>query len=455
VALTAAGRILYVGGKRTRIDYVLPRDDQLVSLAASRYLLCGSRPDRTVSCWGETGPIAAAAGAFAQIWVAGAQGCGLRDDGSAACWADRSAPVEVPGGPYQQFPGICGLRPDGTIHCPFPGSAASSAPLGRFTKLLASTDGLCALASDGLILCWGGGPGAMAARAPVTGKFLDFHYGDGQGCGERDDGAWVCWGTNVNGEGTLPEEDRYTRIGLGCALDRAGAIHCWTSSAAPPFKWPSGTFVEVDGTEAGACALPSAGLAQCWQSSPIFEGTPPTTPVRNLRVSGARSCALGRDSGALECWTTITGLRPVPTGKFDQFDQVSGVGCGVRPEGRIECWGSYDTYAVITQAPTTGIFKQVSVASDRFGCALRTSGEITCWGPATPPVAPPGPFVEVAASGSFDRTYAVGLRADGSLAAFGDRAPAVPAGKFIQLNRDGGCALTDAGAIRCWDAVWR
>ena len=101
-----------------------------------------------------------------------------------------------------------------------------------------------------------------------------------------------------------------------------------------------------------------------------------------------------------------------------------------------------------------GTYAAVSAGYD-FAVGIRTDGTLAAWGsdPGGTGVlnCPSGTFSAVAASGS----WAVGLRADGTLAAWGDDSYGemdVPAGTFTEVSAQGffGSALRSDGTVAVW-----
>ncbi len=135
-------------------------------------------------------------GQFTALSVGGAHSCGLRTDGTIACWGDNDmGELFAPSG---QFTAVssgafhsCGLRVDGIIECW--GEAASfqwEIPPGQFVDVTSGSLHSCGLRVDGTVACW---PELMA-RAPTTGDFIYISAGGaGQTCGVHSDTTVECW----------------------------------------------------------------------------------------------------------------------------------------------------------------------------------------------------------------------------------------------------------------------
>ena len=54
---------------------------------------------------------------------------------------------------------------------------------------------VCAIATDGLIMCWGEDSEGQVSERPTSGHFTQISSGDNHTCALRDDGAVICWGS--------------------------------------------------------------------------------------------------------------------------------------------------------------------------------------------------------------------------------------------------------------------
>ena len=153
-----------------------------LSVSAGDWHSCGLRADRSVACWGVVtghpgrGPSQNTAiivggparpevprGSFASISAGEIHSCGLKTDGSLACWGNYQ-PGEG-GTPSDSFTYVsvgdqytCGVRTDGSVACWRPTSSSSGwAPPsdGSFTYVDTGLPGACGVREDGSITCWG------------------------------------------------------------------------------------------------------------------------------------------------------------------------------------------------------------------------------------------------------------------------------------------------------------
>jgi hypothetical protein len=157
--------------------------------------------DGTLLCWGSNGTtnctvyparagqLEAPTGSFKELWTRGITSCALRDDDSLACWG-AGAPGDDPAELYCNAPAnhgqatppagafrsvsiglkhACGVRADGTVACWGAGTEAredcglggathcgqSAAPSGTFVEVAAGGFHSCAMTADRKIECWG------------------------------------------------------------------------------------------------------------------------------------------------------------------------------------------------------------------------------------------------------------------------------------------------------------
>jgi alpha-tubulin suppressor-like RCC1 family protein len=275
---------------------------------------CGLATDGNTYCWGgndagqvgngamvQTTPLRRFAGrTFTQISVGRNHVCGLTGGGVAYCWGDNtfkelgcldadprctsgdaSGNSPVAGGAIrftwigvgQQF--TCGLDAAGVAYCwgyNVEGECAAGAtssfvstptPIAgalAFTQLAVGGKGVCGIATDGSIYCWGVNDGgatdaccnAIAVvtpnKVPLPGGAIPASVSGGSlpSCAVSTAGAVYCWGTN-----------RLGAMGLGNAVDNGP----WTPTLVPGLA--SIAFV-VTSFDYYACAVTTTGERYCW-----------------------------------------------------------------------------------------------------------------------------------------------------------------------------------------------
>ena len=330
---------------------------------------------------------------------------------------------------------------------------------------------------------------ASGVEAPVPerdgGVFVVVSVGESHGCGLRADGSVHCWGDNFSGAAS-PPEGVFTMIDAGygstCGVLVSGAGRCWGHLESPPSE-----FVTLGVGMANICGVLLGGQElECWgpQTYGTDEAIDHTDGEFVSVKAGASSMCAQRSNGELECWGDNTVYvfegdlvesssrhccqSVAPEGVFVDYSVGFQHACGLRPDGRVECWGD-DGYG--QSSPPEGVFVSVS-AGGKVSCGLRLGGQVECWGgrrtKGRERVAAPSPagiFVAVDAGGLV--VCGVDVRGaiecwDSSPAGDSDYMPAgwlmslttarAPAGEFVALAADGDftCALGVGDDLACW-----
>ncbi|WP_419551559.1 RCC1 domain-containing protein [Candidatus Poriferisodalis sp.] len=161
-------------------------DGTFTAISTGQYHSCGIKTDGTVACWGSNfqGRSDAPDGTFRAISAGRDLSCGIKTDGTVACWGSnqhrscqqgadgwectdvRSNQLDAPegtftalsvGGPsYAGHAQSCGIKTDGTVACWGNNDwGQSDAPGGTFTAVSAGNAHTCGIKSNGTIACWG------------------------------------------------------------------------------------------------------------------------------------------------------------------------------------------------------------------------------------------------------------------------------------------------------------
>jgi hypothetical protein len=146
----------------------------------------------------EAGP--ASPKGFASVSAGSSFTCGVKTDGTLACWGmDGVGQTTPPSGTFVSVSvgscaHACGVRTNGTIACwGSNGSNASKPPTGTFTYVGAGCDHTCGIRSDGTVACWG--LNDVFQTEPPAGTFVSIGVGANYACGIRPDGTPLPPGT--------------------------------------------------------------------------------------------------------------------------------------------------------------------------------------------------------------------------------------------------------------------
>ena len=366
-----------------------------LALLVSSVVACGGGgPAQPPNFESRTTPVRVAGAAdFLALATGAGHTCGVREDGTAACWG------------WNLF-GQLGTGTSGDIrNTPVP-----VAGLTNVRAIAAGNEHTCALHQDSTASCWGkndfgqvgdGTAGAQAfrptaARVPGLTGVVALAAGGYTSCALMQGGGVRCWGLNSFGQvgdGTLGSGQNRstptavvglanaTAISVGsshtCAVRATGTVACWglngfgqlgdgtSENRASPTALSGQVTVAAVSAGGGHTCVIGSGRARCVGannsgqlgaglpvgSSPLVDVAQLTT-VESLAAGSAHTCAVLRDR-TVHCWGAggegqlgngASANSTVPT----RVVGLSGVGvvstggghaCALRMDKSAACWG--------------------------------------------------------------------------------------------------------------------
>ncbi len=327
--------------------------------------------------------------------------------------------------------------------------------------------------------------------APDDGTLIAISSGELHTCGLRTDGTAVCWGSNLYGQSSPPEGERFKAISSSgvftCALRQDGTPVCWGVEGADHrlvtenldysvlLSPPKGErFTAIDTSPSQACGLRTNGTVVCWGVADFMNWEQPREDGRFNSVSVGRShvCAIGTDRRVV-CWSVHIDYEiidsPSGMGSVEDLSSSGGHACAILDDATIHCWVpetlTYSSDRGQGDAPESGQFKVVEMGNG-YGCALHLNGSPVCWGlsqyelnvmgggrtfgDAVGQNEPPSgeAFTEI----SLGRLHACGLREDGTPVCWGIDAHGMEEGQYTVLSGGEGraCGVRPHGIVECW-----
>ena len=510
--------------------------------------------DSTVSCWGDGfEPLAAMDGHFDSVVVGGYHACGLRTGGVVSCWwmnlgfqaliqavADADPEfmetmdwkmTDAPGGRFSDLDASmylsCGVRTNGTIACwgrndsvyeqfnrlqitrPLdattggdhmhaPASTPDTRPLdattggdhmhapastpdpqpvrtlevfhdNSYTYLYTPTPGTRTADSVASDPCDGptrsspidpasGEVCGEQERTPPRGEFTAIAAGAWQTCAIRTDHTVACWGINPYedyGQARAPRGE-FTAIATGiwhsCAIRTDRTAVCWGRDTKERLQPP----VVVAG-DWRYCAIRTDDTVTCRNSSDYSDRQvqPIQIEFTAITAGGLHSCGIRTDDTVV-CWGTSDAGAPQEDWEFTAISAGARHSCGIRTDRTATCWADdsdYKHYGRVKDTPA-GEFTAIAVGG-AHACGITPDRAATCWGSDAlgQLQAPDGEFAAIA-TGAW---HSCAIRTDRTIACWGDdqyRQTHAPDGQFVAITAGvwHSCGIRTDRTIACWGA---
>jgi len=461
-------------------------------IAAHEYRTCASLDAGGVKCWGngtvEPTSVPDLTAVVDAVCTGNELSCArLASNGSVACWGTNF------GGSAVALPEL--------------GTGVLSLSCGRFHACAVTNGGAAKCWGANFFGQLGDGSTTTSWTAVgVSGldsEVAEVAAGSQSSCARLAAGGVRCWGLNSDGQlgdGTtvdslvpvevtgLSSTPKALTVGWShaCALLFSGGVECWGLACGGLLgngaKNSHTTPVDVAGLGTGvralsagyyhSCAVTASGEAKCWglNDECTLGGGYSSTAGGLVAVSGLpavqevaagayHSCAR-TEAGDVKCWgrgneaqlgrgSLSSSCAPVSVaGLADASVRTIRTGpnhtCALLETGEARCWG-YDPRGQLACATSTGLVDTACPVAGLGGaalagiapgashtCAVTTGGAAKCWGANF--------FGQLGDGSTSDRNRPVGVIGLG----------AGVAGIFAGTRSPGSCAVTDAGAARCW-----
>ena len=392
-----------------------------------------------------------------------------------------------------------------------PAESQSLSPMTDVAELAVGHAHACALSNSGGVKCWGLNNFGQLGNGTTTNSYIavqvvglqsgvaSISAGYRHTCAVTDAGGVKCWGKNLLGQlgdgtttmRTTPVDVSGLSSGVAtvsaggdhtCALDTDGELRCWGFNGdgelgignrdrqTTPVPVIGGQNIAAVATGySTTCAITGSGGVSCWG---VYD-----------RVCNSFGCAFGSFSSPNPVSGLSSGVTAIAAGEFFQCAVVNGA---------VKCWGdNYDGQLGNPDEPDPDPFTLFDIDGVQSGvdnvsaglghaCARLNDGSARCWGDNTfgvlgdgtgeygyPAVAVTGPenLDQVIAGG----TVTCGLTSDDDVLCWGGngsgqlgdndpwfrltptQVPGLQSGVVaLSVGDFHSCAVTSAGAVRCW-----
>lgn len=330
-------------------------------------------------------------GLYRQVAVGDTVTCAIKVDNTIGCFPQSPA---IPSGTFTQLsvavpsapsagifglpngPNYCGIRTDGTLACWNSATNIAPPPAGTFTRVSVGSEHACALRGDSTLACWG--KNRYGETTAPAGKFIDVAAGRSFSCGVMVDHTYTCWGGYRISETPIPVNHPPVALaggpyagyeGTAVALALTGSdpdgdalAYSWDfgdgatgAGSVPPGSHAyadNGTYTirltVSDGQGGEATATTTATIANVAPTIPVAGFTGPATP---LRMAGGIADA------------TMVLHFTDPAGSFDTYSAAIACGNGTS----LTPTGITSPYQGVCRYTRPGIYTMSATVSDEDG----------------------------------------------------------------------------------------
>ena len=262
---------------------------------------------------------------FAEVSAGFGHTCGVRSDGSAACWGSNV------NARTRQF------------------ARQATPPAIDLEQVSAGYAHSCGIDGEGGIVCWG--DNGFLQSWPPAGIFKQVSAGVGHTCAVRTDGGAVCWGDDRRGQ-SAPPAIEFEQISAGyfhaCGTDAEGRVVCWGDNRLGQAAPAAGRFTQVSAGYVHSCGVKDDGGVVCWGDDEYGQTRAPAGSFVQVSAGYGHTCGIKQDDGGVACWgDNRHGQAEAPAGRFAVVSAGNGHSCGIRDDGSAACWGN-DVYGQAT-----------------------------------------------------------------------------------------------------------
>ncbi len=239
----------------------------------------------------------------------------------------------------------------------------------------------CAMDDNG-VSCWGSNADGQTS-VPILHNPRDISAGKNHTCAADDYGV-DCWGSDAANQSSVPGMSNAVKVAAGelhsCAIDDSG-VQCWGDNFfdqrnVPVLNNPQ----DIDAGDHHTCVLDENGGVNsvvCWGYN--SDGQTDVPPLTNpWYVSAGRRFSCAADDNGFQCWGLNDygqSTAPVQSSQAHTVDAGGFNACGVYANG-VLCWGANGS----GQSDVPILIKPAAVATgESHSCALTDAG-VVCWG---------------------------------------------------------------------------